>query len=62
MCHDDLYASDAEYSKIRIWNLECVAALSDEEHNWMVELCKCISQKKFLITNPCLRDKYKKLK
>lgn len=42
----DLYAIDMEYSDYRIWNLECIAALTDEEHNWMVELCKRISAKK----------------
>lgn len=41
-----LYAIDMEYSDYRIWNLECIAALTDEEHNWMVELCKRISAKK----------------
>lgn len=42
----DLYAIDMEYSDYRIWNLECIAALTDEEHNWMVELCRRIGAKK----------------
>ena len=41
-----LYAIDMEYSDYRIWNLECIAALTDTEHNWMVELCRRISKKK----------------
>jgi len=39
-------ASDAKYSKFRIWNLECIAALSNEEYNWTVELCRRMSEKK----------------
>jgi len=42
----ELYAADMEYSDYRIWNLECIAGLSDEEYNWTVELCRRISQKK----------------
>ena len=42
----NLYAIDMEYSDYRIWNLECIAALSDEEYNWTVELCRRISEKK----------------
>ena len=42
----ELYAVDMEYSDYRIWNLECIAGLSDEEYNWTVELCRRISQKK----------------
>jgi hypothetical protein len=42
----ELYAADMDYSTYRIWNLECIAALTDEEHNWMVELCRRISAKK----------------
>jgi hypothetical protein len=42
----ELYAVDMEYSDYRIWNLECIAGLSDEEYSWTVELCRRISQKK----------------
>jgi hypothetical protein len=42
----ELYAIDMDYKDYRIWNLECIAALTDEEHNWMVELCRRISDKK----------------
>lgn len=41
-----LYAVDMDYIDYRIWNLECIAALTDEEHNWMVELCRRISEGK----------------
>ena len=41
-----LYAIDMDYVDYRIWNLECIAALTDEEHNWMVELCRRISEGK----------------
>jgi hypothetical protein len=46
MRDNGVYAPDKEYSAYRIWNLECIAALTDEEHNWMVELCRRISEKK----------------
>lgn len=51
------YAIDMEYSDFRIWNLECIAALTDEEHNWMVELCRRISERKIKLMdeeNSCI--------
>ena len=46
MRDNDKYPEDTEYNDFKIWNLECIAALTDEEYNWTVELCRRISQKK----------------
>ena len=43
------YAIDMDYADYRIWNLECIVALTDSEYNWMVELCKRMSEKKVLL-------------
>lgn len=44
---DNVYRTDDySYDEFRLWNLECIAALSDEEYNWAVELCRRISKKK----------------
>jgi hypothetical protein len=46
MRDNDVYASDMEYETFRIWNLECIATLTDAEHKWTVELCKRIHKNK----------------
>ena len=40
------YAADMEYTRFRIWNLECIAALNEEEYDWTAELCRRIREKK----------------
>jgi hypothetical protein len=41
-----VYAPDAEYKDYRNWNLDCIAALTDEERNWTEALCIRLSEKK----------------
>jgi hypothetical protein len=41
----NLYAIDMDYKDYRIWNLECIAALTDEDYAWTAELCRRIRAK-----------------
>ena len=46
MRDNERYSADMEYSEFRMWNLECIAALTDKEYNWTVELCKRMRDRK----------------
>ena len=46
MRYDGNFPPDAKYSNFKIWNLECIAALSNEEYNWTVELCRRMNENK----------------
>lgn len=51
------HAIDMEYSEFRIWNLECIAALTDDEYNWMAEFCRRLSERKIKLMdeeNSCI--------
>ena len=52
----DLYGEDMTYERFRLWNLECIAALTDYEYNWTVELCRRMLQKniKLMDEEPCV--------
>lgn len=52
----DLYGEDMTYERFRLWNLECIAALSDYEYNWTVELCRRMNQRtiKLMDEEPCV--------
>lgn len=52
-----IHAIDMEYSEFRIWNLECIAALTDDEYNWMAEFCRRLSERKIKLMdeeNSCI--------
>lgn len=40
------YPMEMDYLEFRVWNLECITALNDDEYKWMVELCRRIDDNK----------------
>ena len=46
MKYNDKFPDDMTFADFKLWNLQCIVSLSDEERSWVIELCKRISQKK----------------
>jgi len=40
-----VYPPDKEYDDYRLWNLECIDALTEEDRNWTEALCIRLSEK-----------------
>ena len=40
------YPPGAKYTDYRLWNLECIAGLTDEDRVWTTELCRRIKDQK----------------
>jgi hypothetical protein len=46
MKYNDKFPEDMTFADFKMWNLQCIVSLSDEERIWLVELCKRLSQKR----------------